>query len=154
MEDERERTRKQGTEELLKRAREEMESKISRALEEEIERRMDELQARRDAAAAVAADRTAADSSFGQGPAHGSNSEVKKRLEALALWRADVNELGSTSSKAKKYMTSAFLNVARQYHDKRDWRTGLVFYRHCHSFARSTSRETCDFPPYSDTSRK
>ncbi|KAG9016708.1 hypothetical protein FRB90_002430 [Tulasnella sp. 427] len=143
-EEERERMRKQETEEILKRAREEMEAKISRAVEEEVKRRMDELQAQRDAAAAAAAEATPSDSSFGQTPANDLDSEVKKRLEALeaqyALQRADANELANMSSKAKKDMASAFLNVARQYHDKQDWQTALVFYRRCQSFVPDNAK--------------
>ncbi|KAG9016709.1 hypothetical protein FRB90_002431, partial [Tulasnella sp. 427] len=126
-EEERERIMKQDTEteELLKRAREEMEAKSL---------------ARREAATAAAADATTpTDSSLGQVPVRDMVSEVKKRLQGLeanyAIWRADANELASTSSKAKKDMASAFLDVTRQRHNQWSRRTAIVFSRHCQSVA-------------------
>ncbi|KAG8910831.1 hypothetical protein FRC01_006105, partial [Tulasnella sp. 417] len=149
VEEERERIRQRETEEILNKAREEMEARISRAVEEEVKRRMDELQVQREAEAAAAAAAASAaatpkDASFGSSSAHDMDEEVKKRLDALeaqyALQRADAKELENMSSKARKDMASAFLNVARQYHDKQDWQTALVFYRRCQSFVPDNAK--------------
>ncbi|KIO25288.1 hypothetical protein M407DRAFT_25405 [Tulasnella calospora MUT 4182] len=148
MEEERARIRQKETEEILTRAREDMEARISRAVEEEVKRRMDDLQAQREAEAAAVAAASAAvtpsDSSFGSSSAHDMDSEVKKRLDALeaqyALQRADAKELDNMSSKARRDMAGAFLNVARQYHDKQDWQTALVFYRRCQSFVPDNAK--------------
>ncbi|KAG9045400.1 hypothetical protein FS837_006360 [Tulasnella sp. UAMH 9824] len=146
VEEERERIRLRETEEILKQARQEMEIRISRAVEDEVKRRMDELQAQREAEAAAAAASvgvTPTNSSFGCS-SNDMDSEVKKRLDALeaqyALQRADAKELENMSSKARKDMASAFLNVARQYHDKHDWQTALVFYRRCQTFVPDNAK--------------